>query len=64
VFEASGRFGAGTLNPRARRGQLADGELPGHRALAAILDREVDWDAEFEAAIADLTKLVEVSARR
>lgn len=64
MSEASGRFSADTLNRRPRRGQPAGGELPGHRALAAVQDREVDWDAEFEAVIADLTKPVEVSARR
>jgi AcrR family transcriptional regulator len=59
LSEANGRFSAGTLDPRARRGQLPEGELPGHHALAATLDREVDWDAEFEADLADLLRLIE-----
>ncbi len=58
VSEVNGRFGTGTLNPRARRGQLPKGELPGHQALAEWLDREVDWDAEFEADLADLSRLI------
>ena len=58
VSEVSGRFGAGTLNPRGRRGQLAEGELPGHHALAEWLDKEVDWDAEFEADMADLSRII------
>jgi AcrR family transcriptional regulator len=59
VSEAGGRFGPGTRNPRARRGQLPEGDLPGHHALAPWLDRQVDWDAEFEADMADLTGLIE-----
>lgn len=62
VSEASGRFGTGTPNPRARRGQLPTGEPPGHHELAATLDREVDWDAEFEADLADLTGLIRTYA--
>ena len=64
VSETNGRFGAGTLNPRSRRGQLPEGELPGHKALAEWLDQEVNWDAEFEAAIADLGALVEIYTKR
>lgn len=58
VSEVNGRFGVGTLNPRARRGQLPAGALPGHQALAEWLDRDVDWDAEFEADLADLARLI------
>jgi AcrR family transcriptional regulator len=64
VSESSGRFSPGPLNPRARRGQLPSGELPGHHALAATLDEEVDWDAEFEADLVDLTRLIETYAQR
>ncbi|HEX5115650.1 MAG TPA: TetR/AcrR family transcriptional regulator [Pseudonocardiaceae bacterium] len=64
VSEASGRFGTGTLNQRARRGQLPDCDLPGHHALAETLDAEVDWSAEFEADLADITTLIESYARR
>lgn len=63
VSEASGRFGTGGVNERARRGRLPDGELPGHHALAATLAAEVDWDAEFEADLADLTTLIRGYAR-
>jgi AcrR family transcriptional regulator len=59
VSEASGRFGDGTKNPRSRRGQLPEGDLPGHHALATWLDQPVDWDAEFEADLADLTRLID-----
>jgi AcrR family transcriptional regulator len=64
VSEASGRFGSGTQNPRARRGQLPTGDLPGHHELAETLDREVDWDAEFEADLVDLTDLIRTYTRR
>lgn len=59
VSEASGRFGDGTKNLRSRRGQLPEGDLPGHHALATWLDQPVDWDAEFEADLADLTRLID-----
>lgn len=63
LSEANGRFSAGTLNPRARRGLLPGGELPGHHALADTLDRPVDWDAEFDADLADLVGLIEGYSR-
>jgi AcrR family transcriptional regulator len=62
VSEASGRFGAGTRNPRSRRGQLPEGDLPGHHALATWLDRPVDWDAEFEADLDNLNQLIRAAA--
>jgi AcrR family transcriptional regulator len=58
VSEVSGRFGAGSLDPRARRVRLPEDELPGHHALAEWLDRKVDWDAEFEADLVDLNRLI------
>jgi len=58
VSEVSGRFGAGSLDPRARRVRLPEDELPGHPALAEWLDRKVDWDAEFEADLVDLNRLI------
>jgi AcrR family transcriptional regulator len=61
--EAGGRFGSKD-DPRSFRGMLPDGTLPGHAQLAAALERPVDWDAEFEADIADLALLIEAVARR
>jgi AcrR family transcriptional regulator len=61
--EAGGRFGAKD-DPRGFRGMLPDGALPGHARVAATLDDPVDWDAEFEADIADLQLLIEAVARR
>ncbi|GAB3585517.1 TetR/AcrR family transcriptional regulator C-terminal domain-containing protein [Amycolatopsis endophytica] len=55
----NGRFSKGTLNPRARRAQLAPEDVPAHYRLAEHLDRTVDWDAEFEADLDDLRTLVE-----
>lgn len=60
--ESGGRFGPGELDPRGRRGQLPEGALPGHAALAAWLDEPVDWEAEFEADVTDLIRVVESSA--
>jgi AcrR family transcriptional regulator len=62
--EAGGRFGPGEFDPRGRRGQLPEGALPAHSALAEILDRPVDWDSEFEADLADLGLMIEAVARR
>jgi AcrR family transcriptional regulator len=60
--EAGGRFGSGG-DLRSYRGLLPSGALPGHARLAAALDRPVDWDAEFEADLADLQLLIEAIAR-
>ncbi len=60
--ETGGRFSTGTLNPRGRRGQLAADELPAHYALARWLDIPVDWDAEFDADLDDLARLIETIA--
>ncbi len=60
--EAGGRFGS-EGDPRSYRGLLPSGVLPGHARLAAALDRPVDWDAEFEADLADLRLLIEAIAR-
>jgi AcrR family transcriptional regulator len=57
--EASGRFAPGTLDPRGRRGQLPEGALPGHAAVARWLDLPPDLDAEFEADQADLRQMIE-----
>jgi hypothetical protein len=59
----NGRFSKGTLNPRARRAQLAPEEIPAHYRLAEHLDRPVDWDAEFDADLHDLRTLIETLRR-
>jgi AcrR family transcriptional regulator len=63
VSEASGRFSVGTLGTRERRGQLPEGELPAHHRLASWLDAPWSWDAEFEADLDDLSRLIENAAR-
>ncbi|MFE2429174.1 TetR/AcrR family transcriptional regulator [Streptomyces sp. NPDC059373] len=60
--EAGGRFSPGTLAPRARRGQLPDGDLPAHAELAPWLDGPADWDAEFAADLEDLQRMIEAVA--
>lgn len=62
--EAGGRFGAAELDPRGHRGQLPDGALPGHAALAHVLERPMDWSAEFATDLADLEQLVLAAAHR
>ena len=58
VSEVGGRFAAGTLGTRERRGQLPDAELPAHGRLAALLDAPGSWDDEFDADLADLSNLI------
>jgi AcrR family transcriptional regulator len=58
VSEVGGRFAAGTLGTRERRAQLPGTELPAHQELAAWLDAPWSWEAEFEADLEDLTRLV------
>jgi hypothetical protein len=60
--EAGGRFES--LNPRGRRDRAAGQDLPGHAALADWLTAEVDWDAEFDADLADLEHLIEAAVSR
>ncbi|MGW7617523.1 TetR/AcrR family transcriptional regulator C-terminal domain-containing protein [Streptomyces antimycoticus] len=62
--EAPGRFAPGALDPRSRRGQLPDNELPGHSKLGPWLDLPVDLTAEFEADLEDIRRLVKTAARR
>ncbi|MGC5022663.1 TetR/AcrR family transcriptional regulator [Micromonospora sp. DT47] len=57
--EVNGRFGDGSLDPRARRAQLPPEQLPGHQALADHLDAPVDWNQEFRTDLRDLCDLVE-----
>jgi AcrR family transcriptional regulator len=64
--EVGGRFVSGELNPRRRRGLVGAVRakaLPGHAALARWLEPPVDWDAEFEADLDDLMRLIETVAR-
>jgi AcrR family transcriptional regulator len=63
--EVGGRFAREEGYVRARRGELGDAPLPGHKALIRWLMAPADWDAEFEADVDDLVRLVEaVAARR
>ncbi|WP_416967907.1 TetR/AcrR family transcriptional regulator [Streptomyces sp. 4F14] len=62
--EASGRFSPGSVDPRGRRGQLPEGDLPAHGRLAPWLDLPLDLTAEFEADLADIRGLVEAVAGR
>ena len=62
--EVGGRFAHEGGYVRARRGELRDAPLPGHKALIQWLEVPVDWDAEFEADVDDLVRLVEATAAR
>ncbi len=64
LSEVSGRFSLGTLDPSARRAQLPPEELPGHDALAAVLDGPVDSEAEFRANLDDVFVMVESRVAR
>ena len=61
ISETSRRFAAG--DPRERRALLEGTELPAHRKLADQLETATSWDAEFEADLDDLVRLVENAAR-
>jgi AcrR family transcriptional regulator len=64
ISEVNGRF-AGTREPPSRRASWATAqELPAHHVLAPHLDKKVDWDAEFDADLADLGAMIEAIARR
>ena len=60
--EVNGRFAPGSLSPRGRRATLGPDELPGHHRLAKWLDQPADWDAEFDADLRDLQRLIETVA--
>jgi len=62
--EVGGRFSREEGYVRARRGQLGDAPLPGHKALISWLNAPANWDAEFEADVDDLVRLVEATAAR
>jgi hypothetical protein len=60
--EVGGRFGPGDPDPSERRGLLRGKPLPGHRARVRRLEAPADWDAEFEADLDDLLRLIEAAA--
>ena len=62
--EVGGRFAREESYVRALRGRLGDAPLPGHEALIRWLGAPADWDAEFEADVDDLVRLVEATAAR
>jgi AcrR family transcriptional regulator len=62
--EVGGRFAATEGYVRARRGELSDAPLPGHKSLIRWLEEPVDWDTEFEADVDDVIGLVEAVAAR
>ena len=62
--EVGGRFAREESFIRARRGQLGDAPLPGHKALVRWLEAEADWEAEVQADVDDLVRLVEAAAAR
>jgi AcrR family transcriptional regulator len=62
VSEVGGRFGEGGLGTRERREGAGAGELPAHRRLGEVLDRPVDWDAEFEDGLGRLLDVIERAA--
>jgi AcrR family transcriptional regulator len=62
--EVGGRFAGEEGYVRTRRGQLGDAPLPGHKALIRWLQEPADLDAEFEADVDDLVRLVEATAGR
>ncbi|WP_210751738.1 TetR/AcrR family transcriptional regulator [Nocardiopsis alborubida] len=62
VSEVNGRFGEGSLGTRGRRGLADPRQVPAHHRLGEVLDRPVDWDAEFEEGLGRLLEVVERSA--
>ncbi len=62
--EVGGRFGPADSDVRARRRQFRGGQFPGHTAVVRWLKAPNDWDAEFEADVEDLLRLVEAAATR
>ncbi|MBV1850270.1 TetR/AcrR family transcriptional regulator [Catellatospora tritici] len=54
--EVSGRFSPGP--DRWDRGRSLGDDAPAHRALADLLARPADWDAEFEANLDDLLHVI------
>ena len=63
--EAGGRFAAAAgPGPRGRFTVPHAGALPAHATLARWLCRPVDWDAEFDADVDDMLRLIEMAASR
>jgi AcrR family transcriptional regulator len=62
--EVGGRFAGTEGYVRARRGELGDAPLPGHKSLTRWLGEPVDWDTEFEADVDDVIGLVEAVVAR
>ncbi|PDP88562.1 TetR family transcriptional regulator [Glycomyces fuscus] len=62
VSEVNGRFGEGNLGTRERRERADPREVPAHHRLGEVLDRPVDWDAEFEEGLGRLLEVVERAA--
>ncbi|KOX22057.1 TetR/AcrR family transcriptional regulator [Nocardiopsis sp. NRRL B-16309] len=62
VSEVSGRFGVGGLGPAERRAGVDPAHVPAHHRLGGVLDRPVDWDAEFEQGLRRLLEVVERAA--
>jgi AcrR family transcriptional regulator len=60
--EVGGRFGS-RIDPAARRTLLEGQTAPGHARLARWLGQPVDWDAEFEADLSDLLRIIHSMAR-
>jgi AcrR family transcriptional regulator len=57
ISETGGRFAVG--DPRERRALLRGVELPAHQRLASLLETTESMDAEFEADMDDLVRMVE-----
>jgi AcrR family transcriptional regulator len=64
ISEVGGRFAATRGAPSERAAWATAQELPAHHKLAPHLDKKVDWDAEFDADLADLGTMIEAIARR
>jgi AcrR family transcriptional regulator len=61
ISETAGRFA--TRDPSLRRALLGGTDLPAHRRLGPLLETAWSRDAEFEADMDDLQKLIENTAR-
>ena len=60
--EVGGRFAAAEPGSRERLAVPRADALPAHAALARWLSLPVDWDAEFDADVDDLLRLIEMAA--